>query len=125
VRNGGDEALLLNQAGNVAEAATANIFAVCDGELLTPQVTDGILAGITRATVLEIAGALGITAHERTLGRMDLLSADEVFLSGSGAGLVPVSSLDGRAIGAKCPGPILEHIRAKFLEEAPGRGVPF
>jgi branched-chain amino acid aminotransferase len=125
VQRGGDEALLLNQAGHVVEASAANIFAVRDGELLTPLATDGALDGITRATVLEIADALGIPTQERTLGRMDLLSADEVFLSGSGAGLVPVLSLDGRVIGAKCPGPILEMIRAKFIEEAPGRGIPF
>jgi branched-chain amino acid aminotransferase len=125
VQRGGDEALLLNQAGHVAEAAVANIFVVRDGELMTPLPTDGALEGITRATVLEIADALGIVSHQRSLGRMDLLSADEVFLTGSGAGLVPVQSLDGRAIGAKCPGPILECIRAKFIEEAPERGIPF
>jgi branched-chain amino acid aminotransferase len=125
VQRGGDEALLLNQAGHVTEAAAANLFAVQNGELLTPLLTDGALDGITRATVLEIAGELGIPAHQRTLGRMDLLSADEVFLTGSGAGVVPVQSLDGRPIGAKCPGPIFERIREKFLEQAPGRGVPF
>jgi branched-chain amino acid aminotransferase len=125
VQRGGDEALLLNQAGHVAEAAVANIFVVRDGELMTPLPTDGALEGITRATVLEIADALGIASHQQSLGRMDLLSADEVFLTGSGAGLVPVQSLDGRAIGAKCPGPILECIRAKFIEEAPERGIPF
>ena len=125
VARGADEALLLNQAGAITEAAVANIFAVRDGELLTPQLTDGIIEGITRATVLEIAAALEIPAHQQTLGRMDLLGADEVFLTGSGAGLVPVRSLDGRSIGAKCPGPFYERIRAVFLEQAPERGTPF
>ena len=68
VQRGGDEALLLNQAGAVAETAVANIFAVRDGELLTPQFTDGIVEGITRATVLEIAAALKLPAHQQTLG---------------------------------------------------------
>jgi len=125
VERGADEALLLNQAGAVAEAAVANIFAVRDGELLTPLATDGVLEGITRATVLEIAAALGIPAHQRTLGRMDLLGADEVFLTGSGAGIVPVRSLDGRDIGTKCPGPCYEAIRTAFLKQAPERGTPF
>lgn len=124
-RAGADEALLLNAAGQVAEASVANLFAVCDGALLTPSVSDGALEGITRGTLLELAEGLGISAGPRTLGRFDLLAATEVFLSGSGAGLVPVRSLDGRAIGRGVPGPIFERLRDAFHAALPDLVVPF
>jgi branched-chain amino acid aminotransferase len=124
-RAGADEALLLNAAGQVAEASVANLFAVCDGALLTPSVSDGALEGITRGTLLELAEGLGISAGPRTLGRFDLLAASEVFLSGSGAGLVPVRSLDGRAIGRGVPGPIFERLRDAFNAALPDLVVPF
>jgi branched-chain amino acid aminotransferase len=124
-QRGGDEALLLNATGAVCEVSVANVFAVRDGELLTPPGTDGALEGITRATVLELAGSLGIPAREQTLGRFDLFAADEVFVTGSAAGLVPIRSLDGRPIGDGGPGPIYEKIREAFLEAAPSRGTAF
>jgi branched-chain amino acid aminotransferase len=124
-QRGGDEALLLNAAGAIAETAVANVFAVRDGDLLTPPSIDGALEGITRATVLELAASLEIPARTQSLGRFDLLAADEVFLTGSGAGLVPVRSLDGRSIGAGGPGPVYEKIWSAFREAAPGRGTPF
>jgi branched-chain amino acid aminotransferase len=124
-QRGGDEALLLNAAGAIAETSVANIFAVRDGDLLTPPSTDGALEGITRATVFEIAASLGIPARAQSLGRFDLFAADEVFLTGSGAALVPVRSLDGRSIGAAGPRPVYEKIRSVFLETVAGRGTPF
>jgi branched-chain amino acid aminotransferase len=124
-QRGADEALLLNAAGAIAETSVANIFAVRDGDLLTPPAIDGVLEGITRATVLELAAALEIPARTQSLGRFDLFAADEVFLTGSGAGLVPVRSLDGRSIGAGGPGPVCEKIWSAFLETAPERGTPF
>ncbi|MCH8891163.1 MAG: branched-chain-amino-acid transaminase [Myxococcales bacterium] len=124
-QRGGDEALLLNAAGSIAETSVANIFLVRGGDLLTPPPSDGALEGITRATVLELAASLGIPARTQSLGRFDLFAADEVFLTGSGAGLVPVRSLDGRSIGAGGPGPVYEKIWSAFLETAPGRGTPF
>ena len=124
-QRGGDEALLLNAAGSIAETSVANIFLVRGGDLLTPPPSDGALEGITRATVLELAASLGIPARTQSLGRFDLFAADEVFLTGSGAGLVPVRSLDGRSIGAGGPGPVYEKIWAAFLEAAPGRGTAF
>jgi len=124
-RRGADEALLLNAAGSIAEASVANLFAVRDGDLLTPPSTDAALEGITRATVLEIAASLGIPARTQSLGRFDLFAADEAFLTGSGAGLIPVRSLDGRRIGAGTPGPIYEKIRCAFLDTAAQRGTPF
>ena len=92
---GADEALILNSAGMVAEAAVANVFVFRRGALLTPPPTDGALEGVTRGAVLELAAGLGIPADERSLTRMDLISADEVFLSGTGARIVGVRSLDG------------------------------
>jgi branched-chain amino acid aminotransferase len=123
-QRGADEALLLNAAGLVAETAVANVFAWREGELLTPPASDGALEGITRRTVLELAGALGLPAREKSLGRFDLLAADEVFLTGSGAGLVPVRCLDARPIGAGCPGPVFAKLRAAFLDAAPSLGTP-
>ena len=123
-QRGADEALLLGATGLVAEAAVANIFAWLEGELVTPPATDGALEGITRRTVLELAGDLGLPAREKSLGRFDLLSAAEVFLTGSGAGLVPVRSLDARVIGAGEPGPVFAKLRAAFLDAAPSLGVP-
>ena len=123
-QRGADEALLLNLAGNVAEASVANLFVCRDGILATPPASDGALEGITRRTILELARDLGIPAGERTLGRQDLFAADEVFLTGSGAGLVPVRSLDARVIGEGKPGPVYAKLRAAFLEAAPELGVP-
>ena len=124
---GADEALLLNAAGHVAEASVANIFVVREGALATPPVTDGALPGITRASVLEIAAELGIPARERTLGRVDVLGADEAFLTGSGAQIVAVRSLDGQAVGpmGRGPGPITQRIATAFQAFTARRGTAF
>jgi branched-chain amino acid aminotransferase len=124
-QRGADEALLLNANGAVTEASVANVFAVRDGTLRTPPASDGVLEGITRASVLELAPACGLAVRVETLGRLDLLAADEVFLSGSGAGLVAVRSLDGRAIGAGAPGPVYAKLARAFRELASTRGTPF
>ena len=125
-RAGADEALLLNAAGNVAEAAVANLFALRDDVLLTPPGVDGALEGITRASVIEIAEALGRRVEERSLSRFDLFAASEVFLSGSGAaGLVPVRSLDGREIGEGRPGPVYAKLRDTLRDAAVDWVVPF
>jgi branched-chain amino acid aminotransferase len=109
-RSGADEALLLNRRGLVAEASGANVFALRHGVLLTPPVTDGALEGITRARVLSLAKECGITAREQSLARYDLLTSDEVFLSGSGAGIVAVRALDGQPI------PTPQRLTSLFLE---------
>jgi branched-chain amino acid aminotransferase len=102
---GADEALILNHAGLVAEASVANVFAFIGGALLTPPPSDGALAGITSRAVMDLAAAQGTVAAERSLGRFDLLGADEVFLTGTGARIVPVRSLDGEVIGGGRCGP--------------------
>jgi len=123
-QRGADEALMLNVQGMVAEASVANVFVVRNGILLTPPATDGALEGITRSTVLDLAATLGIPAREQTLGRFDFFSADEAFLTGSGAGIVPVRSLDGRVVGSGSPGAVFERIRAAFADAAAGLGTP-
>jgi branched-chain amino acid aminotransferase len=123
-RQGADEALLLNAAGLVAEASVANVFAVRAGALATPPPTDGALEGITRGAVLELATRDGIPNAERSLGRYDLLGADEVFLTGTGARLVPVRSLDGETIGKGEPGPITRRLLAAFTALVRSGGTP-
>lgn len=124
-RAGADEALLLNAAGLVAEASVANVFVVREGRLATPPATDGALEGMTRAAVLELAARAGLPAAERSLGRVDLLAADEVFLTGSGAGIAPVGSLDGAPIGTGA-GPVTARLAADFraLVREEGEGTP-
>ncbi len=122
---GADEALILNSAGRVAEAAVANVFAFRRGKLSTPPASDGALEGVTRGSVLELAAEFGIPAEERSLTRMDLLSADEVFVSGTGARIVGVRSLDGEEIGVRAPGPVTEKLAAAFGELARTDGVVF
>jgi branched-chain amino acid aminotransferase len=122
---GADEALILNASGHVAEAAVANVFTVRDGVLTTPPVTDGALEGITRASVLEIAQRLGIETREATLGRFDLFSADEIFLTGSGARIVPVGTFDGVEVGLGGAGPVVQRISDAFADFTQERGTAF
>jgi branched-chain amino acid aminotransferase len=123
-RQGADEALLLNQAGYIAEASVANLFAVREGVLLTPPATDGALEGITRRSILELAQEAGIPNSERTLGRFDVLAASEVFLTGSGAKVGPVSSLDGEPVGKGEAGPITRQLNEAFDVFARSTGTP-
>ena len=83
------------------------------------------LEGVTRDTVIDLAGTLGLPAEERTLSRMDLIAADEVFLCGTGARIVAVRSLDGIAIGVRSPGPVTEKLAAAFAERVTQDGVGF
>ncbi len=123
-RQGADEALLLNAAGQVVEASVANVFAVRAGRLLTPPASDGALEGLTRDTVLELAREQRIPAEERTLGRFDLLAAEEVFLTGSGARIVAVGSLDGLGIGKGGAGPITRRLCQAFEQCVRSTGTP-
>ena len=112
---GADEAILLNSAGRIAEGSADNIFIVKKGELLTPPVIEGALDGITRQVVLELAEKLGINAREIPIAPYDLFTADECFLTGTGAELIPVGFADGRSI-PQCPGPIYARLAAAFKE---------
>ena len=108
------EALMLNHKGEVAECTADNVFVVRGGRLLTPPPDAGILEGITRGAVMELALAAGIDCREATLTRHDLYTADECFITGTAAEVVPVVELDGRKIGTGTPGPITLRLQAAF-----------
>ena len=105
---------MLNHNGEVAECTGDNIFIVRDGELLTPSVDAGILEGITRQTVIDLAREAGVPVRETTLTRHDIFIADECFLTGSAAEVVPVVKLDSRVIGTGQPGPITRDLKTRF-----------
>jgi branched-chain amino acid aminotransferase len=110
------EALMLNHKGEVAECTGDNIFVVKRGVLKTPPVDAGILEGVTRSIVLELARAADLPAQETTLTRHDIYTADECFLTGTAAEVVPVVKCDGRSIGTGKPGPITRQLRERFLQ---------
>ena len=108
------EAIMLNDQGYVAECTADNVFIVHKGEIVTPFASQGALRGITRSTVIDIAKELGIPLRETDMTRYDIWCADECFLTGSGAEVIPVVKLDGREIGTGKPGPITQKILAAF-----------
>ena len=108
------EAIMLNHKGEVAECTGDNIFIVKRGQLLTPSADSGILEGITRNSILELANTLKIPARETTLTRHDLLVADECFLTGSAAEVIPVVSIDSRPIGDGKVGPTTKQLMIEF-----------
>ncbi|MEO1527293.1 MAG: branched-chain-amino-acid transaminase [Planctomycetota bacterium] len=110
------EAVMLNHKGEVAECTGDNIFAVKDGVLRTPPVDAGILEGITRNAVLELARDAGIPTSEATMTRHDLYVADECFLTGSAAEVIPAVKLDGRDIGTGKVGPITQQLNQAFRQ---------
>ena len=108
------EALMLNHKGEVAECTGDNIFLVRRGELLTPPTDAGILEGITREAVMELAASAGITVRELSLSRHDVYIAEECFLTGSAAEIIPVVKLDNRTIANGQPGPITRKLTERF-----------
>ena len=112
---GVDEALMLNPQGRLAEGTADNVFVVREGELYTPPVNDGALDGITRRLVLQLGQEAGLAVHEKSLAPYDLYTADECLLSGTGAELIPVREIDGRAVRA-CPGPVFGQLSQAFAE---------
>jgi branched-chain amino acid aminotransferase len=125
VLRGADEGLILNARGQVAEAAVANVFVVRDRVLSTPPATDGALEGITASSVIEIAGDLAIETRAQTLGRFDLLAADECFLTGTGARIVPVATLDGQRIGSGGVGSLTAQLMDAFGPYTAQHGTAF
>ena len=119
-----DEALMLNDAGNVAECTADNIFVVKRGQIFTPPITAGALRGITRSIVFEIAAELGIKVSETDITRHDVFVADECFLTGTAAEIIPVVKADGRLIGNGKPGPITTRTMARFREMTRTTGTP-
>ena len=119
-----DEALMLNDAGNVAECTADNVFVIKRGQIFTPPITAGALRGITRGIVFEIAAELGIKVLETDITRHDIFVADECFLTGTAAEIVPVVKADGRLIGNGKPGPITARTMARFREMTHETGTP-
>ncbi|GAV30857.1 branched-chain amino acid aminotransferase/4-amino-4-deoxychorismate lyase [Coriobacteriaceae bacterium EMTCatB1] len=117
-RHGYNEAILLNEEGKVCEGTGENIFVVRDGVISTPPVSDGILEGITRDSIMVIADDLGYPVIEESLVRTDLYAADEVFMTGTAAEVVPVRSVDGRVIGDA--GPITLELQKTFFRVVHG-----
>ena len=111
---GVEEAIMLNIQGYVAECTGDNIFIVKDGVPITPPLSAGILDGITRHTVMDLAAARGITVREDNLTRYDLFTADECFLTGTAAELIPVVKIDGRLVADGKPGPTTLQLLADF-----------
>jgi branched-chain amino acid aminotransferase len=110
------EAIMLNDAGFVAECTGDNVFIVHKGRLLTPAAQQGALKGITRDAIVSIAQSLSLPLEEHDLTRYDLWNADECFLTGTGAEVIPVVKLDGRAIGSGKPGPVTNRVLAEFRQ---------
>jgi branched-chain amino acid aminotransferase len=121
---GADEALMLNDAGNVAECTADNVFIVKHGQIFTPPVAAGALRGITRSVVFEIGAELGVKVREADITRHDIFVADECFLTGTAAEIVPVVKADGRSIGNGKPGPITARIIARFRQVTRETGTP-
>lgn len=111
---GADEALMLDSSGHVAEGTGQNIFVVKKGILRTPPLHAGILSGITRAVVMELAGQAGHAVKEEMLNRFDIYTADEAFLTGSASEIAPIRSYDGRSIGSGKAGPITRDLMTRF-----------
>jgi branched-chain amino acid aminotransferase len=118
---GYEEAILLDERGEVSEGTGENVFIVRDGELATPCETAHILGGINRASVMEIGRDMGYTVVERGIARAELYLADEVFLTGTAAELVPVREIDDHLIGEGRPGPITRAIQEPFTDALHGR----
>lgn len=121
---GAGEGLMLNEQGYVSECTGDNIFIVKKGEISTPHLSSGILAGVTRAVVFELAEKLSIRAVERELIRHDIYTADECFLTGTAAEVIPAVQLDRRLIGHGQPGPITLQLIESFRELTRATGTP-
>jgi branched-chain amino acid aminotransferase len=108
------EAIMLNDQGYVAECTADNVFIVHKGEIITPAASQGALKGITRSSIFDIGKELNVPVREADMTRYDIWVADECFLTGSGAEVIPVVKLDGREIGTGKPGPITQRVLGAF-----------
>jgi len=121
---GAGEGLMLNEQGYVAECTGDNIFVLKRGKIATPPISAGGLRGITRDVVIEIAEDFGIPVHEPDLTRYDIYTAEECFLTGTAAEIIPVISLDKRVIGSGKPGPVTARFIKRFRELTQASGTP-
>jgi branched-chain amino acid aminotransferase len=118
INAGAAEGVMLNKDGYVAECTGDNIFIVKDNEIITPPTYAGILIGITRNVVIDLATEAGIVVKEEQITRYDLYAADECFLTGTAAGIIPVAKIDGRQISSGAPGKITRSLLEKYHELA-------
>ncbi|HJU13201.1 MAG TPA: branched-chain amino acid transaminase [Candidatus Nitrosotalea sp.] len=124
-RNGYDEAILLDQLGNISEAPGENIFMIRDGKMITPPNSSSALEGITKDSVIEIASDLGYKTVEREVPRTEIYFADEVFLTGTAAEITPITSIDGKRVGTGKVGRITEQIRHTYTDITMGRNKKY
>lgn len=123
--NGGcEEAVMLNSEGFVAECTGDNLFIVRRGQMMTPPLSAGALYGITREVVMELGKKAGLAVSEPNLTRYDLFNADECFLTGTGAEIIPVVKIDGRIIGAGKPGPVTKRLVSEYRVLTNSTGEP-
>jgi len=122
---GYEEAIMLSHSGYVTEATGENLFIVTGRRVLTPPPYIGVLRGITRATVMELARCQGLEVSEELLTRHDLFNAKECFLTGTAAEIVPVVKIDGRTIGAGKPGPVTKKLQTQFRQLTKTEGVRY
>jgi branched-chain amino acid aminotransferase len=121
-RNGFDEAIFLTESGHVAEGAACNIFLVREGKLVTPPVTENILEGITRASVMELARKeLGMEVIERRVDRSELYVCDEAFFTGTAVEVAPITRVDHRPVGNGQIGPVTDKLRRLYVDATRGR----
>lgn len=121
-QSGFDEAIFLNENGHVAEGATCNIFMVRKGKLITPPITDNILEGITRDTIMDLARReLGLLVVERSIDRSELYICDELFLTGTAVGLAPIVRVDHRNVKNAEIGPIVRQLQKTYFDATRGR----
>jgi branched-chain amino acid aminotransferase len=126
LQNGFDEGIMLTHDGHVCEGSGENIFIVRRGQLITPALSDNILEGITRASIIHLAREeLGLEVSERSVDRTELYAADEVFLCGTGAQVAPVVEIDHRVIGDGEPGPLSLRVQDLYLQVMTGRSAKY
>jgi branched-chain amino acid aminotransferase len=126
VLNGYDEAIVLNQNGHVSEGSAENLFLVRDERLITPPVTENILEGITRATIIQLArDELGLDTVERPVDRTELYVADEMFFCGTGVQVAAIVSVDRRLVGDGKMGPVVKQIRDLYFDVVRGCAPPY
>jgi branched-chain amino acid aminotransferase len=120
LKAGYDEAIMLNEQGFIADGSGENVFAVRGGAIATPPISAGCLDGITRSSVIQIAGDLGYEVREENLVRTDLYNADEVFFTGTAAELTPIREVDDRVVGEGHRGPVTKELQGAFFSATKG-----
>jgi branched-chain amino acid aminotransferase len=123
VNAGYGEAILTNVHGHVTEGSAENLFMVRDGVAVTPPLSDGVLEGITRDTVVRLLRSEGVPVEQRSLGRSELVLADELFLTGTAAEIVPIREIDDRFVGE--PGPVTRRVQERYRDVVLGRDAEF